>query len=104
MSKSEAKKIAKKYKETLEAENYPVSTLFIFGSSVKGNTSTWSDIDVAVVSERVAENYDKGRFALWQLRRKVDLRIEPHGFSPKDWEDDGNPMVHEIKKTGERIA
>ena len=104
MSKNEAQQIVLRYKKKLEEEQYPISAVYLFGSAVKGTINPWSDIDVAVVSRRVAENYDEGRFALWRFRRDVDLRIEPHGFSPEDWENDADPMVYEIKKTGERIA
>jgi cephalosporin-C deacetylase-like acetyl esterase len=50
------------------------------------------------------KNWDKARFRLWNLRMSIDTRIEPHGFSPEDFKDYWNPMAHEIKKTGIKIA
>lgn len=103
MSKIDAKKIVKKYAEKLKKENYPFSAIYLFGSYVKGKAHKWSDIDVAVVSDKMKRNRDKGRFLLWHIRRDVDSMIEPHGFTVKDFQDDNNPMVYEIKKTGVRI-
>lgn len=103
MSTAEVKKIVREYAKRLKAEKYPFSAIYLFGSFAHGKHHKWSDIDVAVVSEMVAKNRMKGRGMLWKLRREVDPRIEPHGFSPKDFKEDWIPMVHEIKKTGIRI-
>ena len=104
MPRIEAKKIVKKYAENLKKGNYPFSAVYLFGSYVKGNPGKWSDIDVAVVSDKLKRNRDKNRFLLWDLRMDVDTRIEPHGFTVKDFEDECNPMAYEIRKTGIRIA
>jgi len=104
MSKAEAKKVAKKYAEKLKAEKYLFSAVYLFGSFAKGEAHEWSDIDVAVVSKEIEKDWKKGRLKLWELRMGVDTRIEPHGFSPEDFKDYWNPMAHEIKKTGIKIA
>ena len=104
MSKSEVKKIIKKYAENLRRNNFPVSFVYFFGSRRKGTNHKDSDIDVAVISPKLKNQYTKGRFNLWKFRHEVDLRIEPHGFTPEDWANDNDPMVYEIKKTGLRIA
>lgn len=103
MPKIDAKKIVKKYAEKLKKENYPFAAIYLFGSYAKGKAHKWSDIDVAVISDKMKKNRDKGRFLLWHIRRDVDSMIEPHGFTVKDFQDDNNPMVFEIKKTGVRI-
>ena len=103
MPKIDAKKIVKKYAEKLREENYPFAAIYLFGSYAKGKAHKWSDIDVAVVSDKMKRNRDKGRFLLWHIRRDVDSMIEPHGFTVKDFQDDNDPMVYEIKKTGVRI-
>ena len=104
MSKVEAKKIVKEYAEKLKEENYPFSAVYLFGSYAKGKAHKWSDIDVAVVSDKMKRNRDRNRFLLWHIRRDVDSMIEPHGFTVKDFEDGCDPMVYEIRKTGIRIA
>ncbi len=104
MPKIEAKKIVKRYAEKLRKEKYPFQTIYLFGSYAKGKPRKWSDIDVAVVSDKLKRNRDKNRFLLWDLRMDVDTRIEPHGFTVKDFQDINDPMVYEIKKTGIKIA
>ena len=103
MSKVEAKKIVKNYAKKLKEENYPFSAIYLFGSCAKGKSHKWSDIDVAVVSDKLKRNRDANENLLWHIRREVDSMIEPHGFTVKDFQDDSNPMVYEIKKTGIKI-
>jgi len=104
MSKLDAKRIVKKYAKRLERENYTFSDIYLFGSWVKDEANKWSDIDVAVVSNKLRKNWDDNTFKLWKIRRDVDTRIEPHGFTVEDFKNDDDPMVCEIKKTGVRIA
>ncbi len=103
MSKAEAEKIVKKYMIRLLKENYPFTAVYLFGSHATGKAGKWSDIDVAVLSDKMKKNWNKNEEALWKIGVRVDPRIEPIGFSPKDFEDDWNPIAHEIKKTGIRI-
>lgn len=104
MSKTEAKKVALKYAKKLKAEKYPFSAIYLFGSFAKGKARKWSDIDVAVVSKELDEDWQGARMRLWRIGADVDTRIEPHGFSPEDFKDYWNPMAHEIKKTGIKVA
>ncbi len=104
MSKVEAKKIAKKYAEKLKKENYPFSAIYLFGSCVKGKPHKWSDIDVAVVSDRLKKNWNKNEDILWKYTIDVDSRIEPIGFTVEDFKNICDPMVSEIKKTGIRVV
>jgi len=104
MAKSEIINIVKKYAENLTNKGMSFVAVYLFGSQAKGTPHEWSDIDVAVVSPDLTNNYNEGRFKLWRLTKDVDLRIEPHGFAPEEWLDDNDPMVYEIKKTGLKIA
>lgn len=104
MPKTEAKKIVKRYAHALRAANYPFSALYLFGSHARGTAKKWSDIDVAVVSDKLKKKLDENRFKLWNLRMDVDLRIEPHGFTVRDFADDANPMAYEIRKNGIRVV
>jgi len=104
MPKTEAKKIVEKYVEKLKEENYPFSAIYLFGSHTKGKARKWSDIDVAIVSDKLKRNRDKNENLLWHIRREVDSMIEPHGFTVKDFQDISDPMVYEIRKTGVKIV
>ncbi len=103
MSKIELKKIIKKYGEKLKAEHYPFSAIYLFGSQVKNKANRYSDIDVAVVSDKLKKDWNKNEDMLWEYTIDVDSRIEPIGFTQEEFNEDYNPIVAEIKKNGIRI-
>lgn len=95
MDKREAVEIAKKYKSVV-AEHLPLKALYLFGSYSKGNHTEDSDIDIAVVVERMSDNYFENAPLLWRLGRKVSYLIEPVLLT----EDTNNPLYADILKTG----
>ncbi|MBI4239463.1 nucleotidyltransferase domain-containing protein [Candidatus Uhrbacteria bacterium] len=103
MSRIETKKIVRRYAKSLKQAGYPLQALYLFGSHAKGLAHQWSDIDVAIISDRLKKNREKNSFLLWKLRRDIDTRIEPHGFTVKEFSDAANPMAAEVKKTGIKI-
>ena len=103
MSKSEAKKIVKKYAQKLKEVNYPFAAIYLFGSYAKGNAEKWSDIDVAVVSDKLKRNWNKNEELLWKLKSEIDPRIEPYGFTEEDFQNESEIMVDEVKRTGIKI-
>lgn len=104
MPRSEAITIVKKYAQALQAAGIACDSVYLFGSQVKQSPREASDIDVAVVSPYLRKKYTEGRFLLWKIRRNIDLRIEPHGFTPEHWQDDYDPLVYEIKNTGLKVV
>jgi len=103
MSQAEAQKIARKYVQKLKAEKFPFSAVYLFGSQAKRQSNKWSDIDIAVVSENLEQNWNENEDLLWKYVVEVDPRIEPIGFAPKDFEDDESELAQEIKKSGIEI-
>ncbi len=103
MSKTEVKKIIKNYAKVLRARNFPVSAIYLFGSQVNRKAHKWSDIDVAVITNKLKRNYEKNRSLLYRMRLEVDDRLEPHGFTEKDFRNNADPLAYEIRKTGVRI-
>lgn len=104
MSKANAKKIVKKYAIKLKTEKYPFSAVYLFGSHARNRNNKWSDIDVAVISDKLKSDWWKNEMLLSHLSLDVDSRIEPRGFTVKGFEDDSDPLVYEIKKTGVRVV
>ncbi len=104
MSRIQAQKIAERFRERLEEEKYPFSAVYLFGSHATGKAREESDIDIAVLSKKLEKNWNENEELLWKIGVEVDSRIEPHGFSPKDFEENWIPMVSEIKKTGIKIG
>ena len=97
MDKGEALKIATRYVDTISSK-YVILQAFMFGSFAKGTNHADSDIDIAIVLKNGSDIIDT-QIDMMKLRRKVDLRIEPHPFAITDFTLE-NPVVNEILKSG----
>jgi predicted nucleotidyltransferase len=104
MQKSQAKKIVEKYAQALKKNKFSFSEIYIFGSYARGRPRKWSDIDVAVVSDKLKKNRDKNENLLWHTCIEVDSMIEPIGFTPEEFNNAVDPMAHEVKTNGIKIA
>ena len=98
MDKEKVVKIAQRYKAAV-AEHFPIKALYLYGSYSKGNATEDSDIDIAVVVDRLCDNYFEDTPLLWKLRRKISNLIEPVLLT----EDPHNPLYADVLKTGIRI-
>ena len=97
MVKKTAINIARKYLAYLPDEMV-VRKAYLFGSYAKGNQSDDSDIDIAVIIDNVDNIFDI-QMQLLRIRRKVDLRIEPHPIKEQDFSP-LNPLADEILRSG----
>ena len=100
MDKGEAIEIAKKYLDLLKTR-YDIQSALLFGSYAKGTFHDDSDIDIAIILKQVTDIIDT-QIECMKLRRKIDLRIEPHPFNAGDF-NRNNPVVNEILKYGINI-
>jgi predicted nucleotidyltransferase len=75
--------------------------VYLFGSYAQGLEHEESDIDIALVLGNMT-NFFSTQMLLMRLRRKVDLRIEPHPIYEKDF-NSMNPFACEIQKYGIEI-
>jgi uncharacterized protein len=85
--------------------NYPgFNKAVLFGSFAKGLQHGDSDIDLALVFNKLdeRERFDL-QVQLMLLAVKIDSRIEPHPISLEDFKS-GNPMAFEIRKTGIEVG
>lgn len=98
MDKEQALNIAKKYKEIV-AERLPLKAAYLYGSYSKGNYTTDSDIDIAIIVDRLSDNYFDDTPLLWKLRRKISTLIEPVLLT----DDESNPLYYDILRTGTPI-
>ncbi len=76
MAQKEIYEIARLYKSRLERTIHPIK-LILFGSHARGNPGPESDIDIAVVVDRIEGDYLDFQARLWHTGREVDDRIEP---------------------------
>jgi predicted nucleotidyltransferase len=97
MDKGEALRIASNYIVSISAK-YNIRQAILFGSFAKGTNHDDSDIDIAIIVNNVVDIIDT-QIDLMKLRRKIDLRIEPHPFMIGDF-NQSNPVVNEILKYG----
>lgn len=102
--KKEYLDLVKTYVEKLKDGGLPVEEAFIFGSTVKGNSNKWSDIDTCIVSKAFGEDRLKNRVFLMRKADEISYLIEPHPFSPEDFRDKYNTLASEVKKWGVKVA
>lgn len=98
MDKEQAIVLAKRYKAAL-AERLPLKALYLYGSFSKGTYHADSDIDIAVVVDRLSDDYFEDTPLLWKIKRKISNLIEPVLLT----EDMSNPLYADIVKTGTLI-
>jgi predicted nucleotidyltransferase len=92
----------RQYIKILQDNGLTIWRLYLFGSHARGAAYEGSDIDLAVFLDRDAiDGFDED-IQLMRLTRDVDLSIETHSFSRKDFENP-DPFVQEIIATRKRI-
>ncbi|MCF7815289.1 MAG: nucleotidyltransferase domain-containing protein [Candidatus Cloacimonetes bacterium] len=98
MDKATALALAKRFLKYIKSQNYNLTNAYLFGSYANGNPKEESDIDIAIFFEKL-EDAIETQIELMKLRRKIDLRIEPHPFASSDIKNH-TPFVDEILRTG----
>lgn len=71
-------KIVKQYSDLVSKDIAGVEMVVLYGSAVRGEMKEYSDIDVAVIIGELKEDYLDLSSRLFELVRKVDIRIEPN--------------------------
>ena len=102
MPEKKAPEAAIKYIQFLRNQNPGMIKAYLFGSFAKGNAGRDSDIDIAIVFDDFSDSFDM-QVELMKLRRKFDIRIEPHPFRKHDF-NVSNPIASDILATGVEIA
>ncbi len=73
----------------------------MFGSFAQGRAQDASYIDLALALANMPDFFD-AQNQLMRLRRKIDLRIEPHPIQINDF-NASNPLADEVERTGVEI-
>ncbi len=73
-------------RKLLESGLIPVKEIYLFGSYAHGTPNEWSDIDIAIITDREFdfEELIEVEARVRRLARKVDIRMEPVIFTPTD--------------------
>jgi len=78
-----------------------VNEAWLFGSSVKGTATKYSDIDIALISDLFTLNFLQNNKYTALLNYKYP-DIEIHHFNTNIFQKD-DPFINEIKRTGIKI-
>lgn len=101
MDKGSTIKIITDYLKSIPKDKYDLSKAYLFGSYARNNQHQESDIDLAIVIRNLSDPFT-AQVELMKLRRKFDLRIEPHPFRESEFLMQ-DPLVYEILKYGQEI-
>lgn len=99
MDKSEAIEKVRQYRLLLQ-EYFQIENVYLFGSYAKDTNRKDSDIDVAVVVNKIEGDFFSIHPLLWKLRRQIDDRIEPVLIEK---EADNADFMGDIQKFGIEI-
>ena len=97
LDKAEARNIALENAEVVNRELVP-KNIILFGSYINGMPTENSDIDIAVVFDGFDGNWLETATLRSQLKRKVNLLIEPHIL---DESEDVTGFLNHVRQTGE---
>jgi predicted nucleotidyltransferase len=86
----------------LVSPEFPLRSIYLFGSYAGGNPREYSDIDLALVSDAFEGDRFSDRQKLNRFILKTSSDIEVHPFKTEDFTED-NPFVKEIIETGIKI-
>ncbi len=93
-------KIVKNYVSILQEDNLPINKVILFGSYAKGTQHKWSDVDIAVVSPKFKDSWEALRYLSDRAPFDMKYTIEAHGFTPEDFNNKYDSLIHEIKTHG----
>jgi len=85
----------------LVCDYFPVQKIILYGSYVKGTAGENSDIDVAVIVDKIEGDFLESAAKLFNLTHDIDVSIEPVLFELNS--DDPSGFLEEIQRTGEII-
>jgi uncharacterized protein len=91
--------VVKSYLAAIAARGIDPDFAVVFGSTAKGESHHWSDIDLVVVSQEFDGEYGRRSIdQLWRAAARVDSRIEPIPCSPGEWLEENPRAVIEIAR------
>ena len=96
MDKDQVLTAAKEYAAAVR-KMMDTNAIFLYGSHAKGTATKDSDIDIAVVVDRITGDYLTTMASLWKLTRSINEEIEPVLLTAEDSE---SGFLDTIQRTG----
>jgi predicted nucleotidyltransferase len=94
---------ARKLVALLNSNGFDVYEAYMFGSAVMNEMNEYSDIDVAIVSDKFTGVPFYDALKISKFRRAIDLKLEVHPFLLKDILNDPPIFFIDIKSKGIRV-
>ena len=88
------------------SEKYKIIQAYIFGSFAKGTAGDYSDIDVALILERLNVSEDSPfdeNFQIFHEAQQYDSRLEVLCFPQDEFDRNGESIIKRIKEEGIRV-
>ncbi len=86
-----------------QAEDFTITTAYLYGSHAAETAHKDSDIDVAIVSPDLSGDRLEDWCQLNRVATRIDVRMEVIGFRPEQFRDE-HPLAWEVKTQGVRLA
>ena len=103
LEKDDAVIKARKLIALLNSNGIDVYEAYLFGSAVRDKMNEYSDIDIAIVSDKFTGVPFYDALKISKFRRAIDLKLEVHSFSLKDILNDPPIFFVDIKSKGIRV-
>ena len=91
--------IIERFLEELKKNDINIEQAILFGSYAQGTFTTWSDIDIALVSSDFEGDRFKDRGKIRRIKLKISSDLEPIPYPPNEFTIE-DPFVKQILKTG----
>jgi len=85
--------------EELEKNHINIEQAVLFGSYAQGTHTSWSDIDIALVSPDFEGDRFKDRDKIRRIKLKISSDLEPIPYPPNEFTA-ADPFVKQILATG----
>jgi uncharacterized protein len=74
-----------KFLNELELNNITIQKAILFGSYANGNANEWSDVDLAIVSDKFSGNRFDDKDMIRKFKAVVNWDISPLPYTPQDF-------------------
>ncbi|MBI4262372.1 nucleotidyltransferase domain-containing protein [Candidatus Uhrbacteria bacterium] len=91
------------FKKLLKRKRLPFRALYLFGSYAKLKHRAWSDVDIAVVSNRFGKDFVRESVTLNALADTINPLIQAHPIHPSHLKDKYSTLAEEIRRHGKKI-
>ena len=95
----EISSIIELFLEELKKNNINIEQAILFGSYAQGTYTSWSDIDLALVSSDFEGDRFKDKNKIRRIKLKISSDLEPIPYPPNEFTSD-DPFVKQIMTTG----